>query len=230
MRGEGDAGAPGLPASGTGTQYQRSAREFQATLPGGGAERAGHPSLFGFPPPASQRLSYPVSGLIFHASKWKGITMKIYVCSERDWFPSVGSRDRCFPFPFFIRALGSAVPRGGSVSARRRADHRAPRLPAGRETVRKTCQLVAPGGAGAGPCLPQPGFVCPLAYPSPSPPPSLLGPGRILAFPSLCPSPRLRKRPLPLAPAPSCSLLSGLPGERRAVAWRDPAAAGCQVR
>lgn len=58
--------------------------EFRATLPGGGAERAGHPSLFGFPPPASQRLSYPVSGLIFHASKWKGITMKIYVCSERD--------------------------------------------------------------------------------------------------------------------------------------------------
>lgn len=91
----------------------RAPPEFRATLPGGGAEGTRHPSLFGFPPPASQHLSYPVSGLIFHTSKWKRITKKIYVCSESGWFPSVGSRDRCFPFPFFIRALGSAVERGG---------------------------------------------------------------------------------------------------------------------
>lgn len=41
--------APRLPASGIGTQCQRSAG-VRAILPGGGAERAGHPSLFGFPP------------------------------------------------------------------------------------------------------------------------------------------------------------------------------------
>lgn len=108
--------------------------EFRATLPGGGAERAGHPSLFGYPPPASQRLSYPVFGLIFHGSKWKGITMKIYVCSERGWFPSVGSRDRCFPFPFFIRALGAqsgaggACLRGGGLITGLRGSWRAARL------------------------------------------------------------------------------------------------------
>lgn len=44
--------------------------EFRAILPGGGAERAGLPSLW-LPSPASQRLSHPVSGLIFHASEWK---------------------------------------------------------------------------------------------------------------------------------------------------------------
>lgn len=76
-----------------------------------GAEMARHP-LGPTPPPAFLRLSYPVSGLIFYASKWKGITMKIYVCSERGWFPSVGSRNRCFPSPSTPsgRALGSSSP------------------------------------------------------------------------------------------------------------------------
>lgn len=105
-----------MPAVGVGTQCRCSAGV--PSDPAGCvcvAEGVGHPSLLGFPPPASQRLSYPVSGLIFHESKWKGITMKIYVCFERGWFPSVGSRDRHFPFPFFIRALGSAVGRGGEA-------------------------------------------------------------------------------------------------------------------
>lgn len=93
--------------------------------------------------------------------------MKIYVCSQCGWFPSVGRRDRGFPLSFFIRALGSTVGRGGSESAPWRADHKAPRLPAGRETVRKACQRIAPGGAGASPRLPQPGFVSPLLTPPP---------------------------------------------------------------
>lgn len=59
----------------------------------------------------------------------------------------------------------------GSESAPPRTDHRAPCLPAGCKTVRKACRRVAPGGVGAGPRLPQPSFVSPLAYPSPSPPP-----------------------------------------------------------
>lgn len=87
--------------------------EFRAMMPGGGTEGARHSSSFGFPSSASQRLSYPVSGLIFHPGKCKGTTMKIYVCSESGWFPTAGRRDRCFPFPFFIRALGSAVGRRG---------------------------------------------------------------------------------------------------------------------
>lgn len=87
--------------------------EFLATMPGGGTEGGRHSSLFGFPSSAYQRLSYPVSGLIFHAGKWKGTTMKIYVCSVRGWFPTAGRRDCCFPFPFFIRALGNAVGRWG---------------------------------------------------------------------------------------------------------------------
>lgn len=102
--------------------------------------------------------------------------MKIYVCSECGWFPSVGRPDRGFPFSFFIRALGSTVGRGGSESAPWRANHKAPRLPAGRETVRKACQHIAPGGAGASPRLPQPGFVSPLAHPSPFPPPHFWDP------------------------------------------------------
>lgn len=44
--------------------------------------------------------------------------MKIYVCSERGWVPSAGRRDRCFPCPFFTRALGSAVGRRGAGAGR----------------------------------------------------------------------------------------------------------------
>lgn len=64
------AGAPRLPASGIGTQCQRS-----AGVPSNPARRwSGEgrlPSLW-LHSPASQRLSHPVSGLIFHASEWKG--------------------------------------------------------------------------------------------------------------------------------------------------------------
>lgn len=146
--------------------------------------------------------------------------MKIYECSERGWLPSAGGRDRRFPFPFFTRALGSAVGRrgaggGGEPVCWRRADHRAPSLPAGRQAVRKAGPRCAPGGAGADPRLPQPSFVSPLAHPSPTPPAcSRLDRRRILALPFLCPSPCLRKRPLPLAPAPCCPLLpAGFPGK-----------------
>lgn len=96
-----------------------------------------------------------------------------------------------------------------------RADHRAPSLPAGREAVRKACQHFAPGRAGADPRLPRPSFVSPLAHPHPTPPAcSLIDLRRILASPSLCPSPSLRKRPFPRAPAPFCPLLpAGFPGK-----------------
>ena len=191
------------------------------------AEGVGHPSLFGCPPPASQRLSYPVSGLIFHESKWKGITMKIYVCFERGWFPSVGSWDRRFPFPFFIRALGSAGRRGagggggaGSLSARRRADHRAPRLPAGRETGRRPRQRVAPGGAGAGPRLPPTRLCFSLRSPLLLPAPLLLGPRCILCFPFSLPFSWSAETPPSSGP---CTLLLSASRASRGKARRGPA-------
>lgn len=72
--GEEDSDVPSLPAAGTRTQCQRFAQVHRA-LPVGGAEGDRHPSLFATPPPhpASQRLSYPVSGLIFYAGKCKGL-------------------------------------------------------------------------------------------------------------------------------------------------------------
>lgn len=133
--GEEDSDVPRLPAAGTRIQCLRFA-QVQRVLPVGGAERDRHPSLFAPSLPASQRLSYPVSGLIFYAGKWKGITMKIYVCSERGCFPSVASRNHCFPFPFFILALGSSVEsgaggaclRGGGLITGLRVSGRAGRL------------------------------------------------------------------------------------------------------
>lgn len=165
-----EEGAPRLPAPGTGALSPRWARV--PSNPARGWSREGRAPLTPrlpspcFPAPVISCLWPDIS-----RERMEGDYNEDLCVFERDRFPSAGSPDRGFPFPFFIRALGSAVPRGGSVSARRRADHRAPRLPAGPQTVRKACQRVAPGGAGAGPGLPQPGFVCPLARPSPSPPP-----------------------------------------------------------
>lgn len=144
------AGASRMPAFGMETQCQSSAGVLShPARRWSGEGRA--PSLFGFPPPVFQRLSHPVSGLIFHAGEWKGFTVKIYVCSECGWFPSGGRRDLCFPFSFFIRAMGSTVGRWGSESAAWRADQKVPCLQAGREAVRKARQRGAPGGAGASP-------------------------------------------------------------------------------
>lgn len=182
---EEDAGAPRLPAVGTNPRLHR-----------GRCARAVRPGPLILRPPLSQHLSHPVSGLTFYASKWMGITMKIYVCSERGWFPSVGSRDRCFPIPFFICALGRAVERGGSVSARRRrADHRAPEAPG--RTVRKAASASPPAGPEPPPLL-GPRFVSPGAHPcaarpltsgtGPLPCPPLPPPGQSLG---------LRKRPFP---------------------------------
>lgn len=74
-----------------------------------GVWRGKEPAPFRFHPDlASHLLSYTVSGLIFYVSKWKGITIKIYVCFKHGWFPNAESRNRCFPFPFFIPALGES--------------------------------------------------------------------------------------------------------------------------
>ena len=171
MRGSGDSGAPGVPAVEVGTQCSAGVPSDPAGCVRV-AEGVGHPSLFGFPPPASQRLSYPVSGLIFHESKWKGITMKIYVCFERGWFPSVGSRDRRFPFPFFIRALGSAGRRGAGGACLRGG-----RLITGLRVSRRAARLgeglaseSPPAGLEPAPASPQPVFVSPSAHPSSSRP------------------------------------------------------------
>lgn len=114
--------------------------------------------------------------------------------------------------------------RGGGLITGLRVSRRAARLGEG------LASESPPAGLEPAPASPQPGFVSPSAHPSSSPPPYFWDPGASFAFPSLCPSPGLRKRPLPLAPAPFCSPLQGLPGERHAVARPDPAAGGCQVR
>lgn len=117
----------------------------------------------------------------------------------------------------------SAPYRGWGVSALRRADHRAWRLRSGPETVRKVCQRVAPGGAGAGPHLLEPGFVPP---PTPPPPRPLTSGKRVHPSDLFGPS-CSRERPLPHGP---CTLLCLPPGQRHFLALDDPAAAECQVR
>lgn len=68
--------------------------------------------------------------------------------------------------------------------------------------MRKVCQRVAPGGAGAGPHLLEPGFVVPPPQLTPPPPaPSLLERGCILAT-SLALLVR-GNAPFPVVPAPS---------------------------
>lgn len=225
----GAAGASGLPASRTGTQCQRSAR-----VPSNLARRWSGEGRA----PLTLRLPSSCLPALVISCLWPDISREQMegdynedLCVFRARLVSQCREPRSLlPISIFHSRFGSAVGRGGSVSARRRADHRAPRLLAGRETVRNACQCVAPGGAGAGPRLPQPRLCFSPGSALPVPAPSLLGPGRILALPSLCPSPCLRKRPLPLAPPPSCPRLRRLPGERRALALPDPAAAGCQVR
>ena len=155
--------------------------EFRATLPGGGAERTGHPLTLRLP-------SLCLPALVI-SCLWPDISREQMegdynedLCVFRARLVSQCREPRSLlPISIFHSRFGSAVGRGGSLSARRRrADHRAPRLPAGRETVRRTCQRVAPGGAGACPLLPQPGFVSPLAHPSSSPPPYFWDPGASL--------------------------------------------------
>lgn len=127
---------------------------------------------------------------------------------------------------FGERKLACRGSGGGSVSALRRADHRARRLRAGPETVRKVWKRVAPGGAGAGPHLLEPGFVSPPSPPLRLPAPSLLESGCILAT-SLALL-VTGNAPFPLGP---CTLLCPPPpGQRRVLALYDPAAAECQVR
>lgn len=67
--------------------------------------------------------------------------------------------------------------------------------------MRKVCQRVAPGGAGAGPHLLEPGFVPPPQLTPPPPAPSLLERGCILAT-SLALLVR-GNAPFPVVPAPS---------------------------
>lgn len=108
------------------------ARVWACGEPLGSVEGGSRAPLRSHPDPASHLMSYPVSGLIFFTSKWKWITMKIYVCSASGWFPSAGNRNLCFPFPFFIPAFRERnLAHEGGVSALRRADHRAWRLRAG---------------------------------------------------------------------------------------------------
>lgn len=106
------------------------------------------------------------------------------------------------------------------MSARRRADHRAPSLPAGPETVRMAGQRVAPGRAGAVPRLPQPGFVSPLAHPSSSRPPLTSGTRVHPCFPLSLPFSGSAETPPSSGP---CTLLLSASRASREKARRGPA-------
>lgn len=218
MRGAGAPGAPGVPAVGGGTQCSAG---VQATLPGVCVQRKAsrHSSLFGFPPPASQRLSYPCLSPDISREQMEG-DYNEDLCVFRAGLVSQykGAGIAASHFHFHSR-FGSAVWRGGAclrgggLITGLCVSRRASRLGEGLANGASPPAGLEPAST-LNPAL----FLPPLTPPPPRP--LLLGPPCILCLPFSLPFSGLRKRPLPLALAPFCSLLQGLPGE--GTPWPGP--------
>lgn len=121
-------------------------------------------------------------------------------------------------------ARGGACLRGGGLITGLCVSRRAARLGEGLASASPPAGL-EPASTSPNPAL----FLPPLTPPPPRPltsgTPVHPLPSFLFALLLVC-----GNAPLPLALAPFCSLLQGLPGERHAVARPDPAAARCQVR
>lgn len=119
-----------------------------------------HPSTLQLPsfssPSACQILS---RARYFRRAHGRGLQGRFMCVPRATGFPVRGAESAASPFHFSSAHWGARWGAGGSVSAERRVDHRAPRRPSACETVRKAGRPGAPGGAGAGPRLPQPAFV-----------------------------------------------------------------------